>query len=331
VHIFYAWAFANASIRASFTGAASGEIGKVAWQQDDDSFWVLVDNQPMTWVEITSTTNPPNPLTDQPAAVISTVSAVGTSTAASRADHTHAHGSQTDQSLHAVATPADSGFMGSGDKAKLDSIVLTNLPNADQKAALEGTAEEPNALNRYVTEADSRLSNARTPTPHATSHGSGGTDQVVLAQSQVTGLAASLALKADDSAAVHKTGDETLAGTKTFSSPPTVPTPVAAGDAAHKGYVDGQVSAVSGSFGPPVADAAALRALASAGLPDRQVRLVEGLGALYRYDTVGTGTDNGNGIITPTDAGATGRWFKAQAATQDHEQLKGLLGGSTAT
>lgn len=34
---------------------------------------------------------------------------------------------------------------------------------------------------------------------------------------------AALALKADDSAAVHKTGDETIAGVKTFSSQPVLP------------------------------------------------------------------------------------------------------------
>ncbi|KUN03148.1 hypothetical protein AQI95_24635 [Streptomyces yokosukanensis] len=40
---------------------------------------------------------------------------------------------------------------------------------------------------------DSRLSDARTPTAHAASHGSGGSDPVALAQSQITGLAAALA------------------------------------------------------------------------------------------------------------------------------------------
>jgi hypothetical protein len=40
---------------------------------------------------------------------------------------------------------------------------------------------------------DSRLSDARTPTPHAASHGSGGSDPVALTQAQITGLAAALA------------------------------------------------------------------------------------------------------------------------------------------
>lgn len=43
---------------------------------------------------------------------------------------------------------------------------------------------------------DSRLSDSRTPSAHATSHASAGSDPVTLAQSQITGLVAGLALKA---------------------------------------------------------------------------------------------------------------------------------------
>jgi hypothetical protein len=49
-----------------------------------------------------------------------------------------------------------------------------------------------------------------------------------------------LSSKANDSAVVHNTGTETVAGVKTFSSLPTIPaTPSASTDAASKGYVDG--------------------------------------------------------------------------------------------
>jgi hypothetical protein len=43
---------------------------------------------------------------------------------------------------------------------------------------------------------DSRLSDSRTPTAHATSHASAGSDPLTLAESQITGLVADLALKA---------------------------------------------------------------------------------------------------------------------------------------
>jgi hypothetical protein len=53
----------------------------------------------------------------------------------------------------------------------------------------------------------------------------------------------SLASKADDSDVVHKSGTETVAGSKTFSASPNVPTPVNPAHATTKGYVDSVVSA----------------------------------------------------------------------------------------
>lgn len=49
-------------------------------------------------------------------------------------------------------------------------------PTSDEKAALAGTSGTPSAANRYVTNSDSRLSDARTPLAHASSHASGGAD-----------------------------------------------------------------------------------------------------------------------------------------------------------
>lgn len=83
--------------------------------------------------------------------------------------------------------------------------------------------------------------------------------------------------------------------------------------------------------GAPVADLAALRAVAEADRQDKQVRLVEsasgGVGALYRFDTGGAGSDDGDGTIAP-DAGS-GRWFKiagAAASTGDASTLNGQNG-----
>jgi len=48
---------------------------------------------------------------------------------------------------------------------------------------------------------------------------------------------------------VHVSGAETIAGTKLFSAPPTVPAPVASTDAVNKAYVDWAVASVgAGSF-----------------------------------------------------------------------------------
>ncbi len=62
--------------------------------------------------------------------------------------------------------------------------------------------------------------------------------------------AVSAAGAADDSSVVHSSRDETIAGTKTFSDSPIVPTPSNGTDAANKSYVDSV-----GSTGTPDADA----------------------------------------------------------------------------
>ena len=55
--------------------------------------------------------------------------------------------------------------------------------------------------------------------------------------------------KAVDASVVHISGTETIAGTKLFSVPPTVPAPVASTDAVNKAYVDSAVASVgAGSF-----------------------------------------------------------------------------------
>lgn len=51
------------------------------------------------------------------------------------------------------------------------------------------------AIANVVLTADSRLSNARTPTAHAASHTAAGSDPVALSESQVTGLVADLAAR----------------------------------------------------------------------------------------------------------------------------------------
>ncbi len=77
--------------------------------------------------------------------------------------------------------------------------------------------------------------------------------------------------KANDNAVVHLSGAETVTGAKTFSAPPSVPTPVGTGDVANKSYVDSQVATVgSGNF-LPTAGGAMTGALTLSGNPETLV------------------------------------------------------------
>jgi hypothetical protein len=54
LHALYTWSYANAAARTGATGFASADVGKMAWQTDNDSFWILKAATP-TWVPIQGT------------------------------------------------------------------------------------------------------------------------------------------------------------------------------------------------------------------------------------------------------------------------------------
>ena len=65
------------------------------------------------------------------------------------------------------------------------------FPTADQKNALAGTDGTPSATDKYVTNSDSRNTNARTPTAHASTHITGASDAIQLATTAQDGLLSS--------------------------------------------------------------------------------------------------------------------------------------------
>ena len=64
----------------------------------------------------------PTPLATSAPPEVANGGSIGTATSAARADHTHGHGDQTGDSLHALATPTGPGFMSDLDKSKLNGI-----------------------------------------------------------------------------------------------------------------------------------------------------------------------------------------------------------------
>lgn len=82
----------------------------------------------------------------------------------------------------------------------------TNDPTANQKAAMAGTFGSPNGTNRFVTDQDSRMTNSRTPSAHAATHGNGQSDEVSIDVTQITtGVDAGTDLTADLEEETHAT------------------------------------------------------------------------------------------------------------------------------
>ena len=49
IHISHAFEYADATARDGATGLLPADIGKISRQLDDGSFWILVDDSPVTW------------------------------------------------------------------------------------------------------------------------------------------------------------------------------------------------------------------------------------------------------------------------------------------
>lgn len=120
---------------------------------------------------------------------------------------------------------------------------------------------------------------------------------------------ATLATKAADSAVVHNSGAETVAGVKTFSSSPIVPAPTTSGQAAPKSYVD----AVVAGGGIPTTIVDAKGDLVAATANDTVVRLPVGAaGQVLKVDST-----TATGLIWATPATGSGSgvsgWFDVTA------------------
>jgi hypothetical protein len=99
----------------------------------------------------------------------------------------------------ATGAKGDTGATGSSGVVSVTAPVTNSGTSTAAILGLDQTAlaiTPSQVSGTAVITTDSRLSDARTPTTHASSHASGGSDAVTLAQSQVTGLTSALSGKA---------------------------------------------------------------------------------------------------------------------------------------
>ncbi len=132
--------------------------------------------------------------------------------------------SDLDASIQASLDNADSAVSGSVPDAS-----TTTKGKVQLAGDLSGTSDAPVVASGAITSAkiaDGTIVNTDI------------SGSAAIAQSKIANLTTDLTAKANDNAVVHLTGAETVAGVKTFSSSPVVPTPTTNTQAANKSYVD---------------------------------------------------------------------------------------------
>ena len=132
-------------------------------------------------------------LTTEGDAVAALTSALATEASTARAAET-----ANADAIATETTARGSAVTGAISTASSDATTKAAAAQAAavQRANHTGTQAPSTITGTAVVTGDSRLSDARTPTAHATSHAAAGSDPVTLAQSQVTGLVSDLATKA---------------------------------------------------------------------------------------------------------------------------------------
>ena len=58
VHALYRWQFADEATRIAASDLTAEDVGKLAWQQDDDTFWFLTNHSPITWAPMGAGADP---------------------------------------------------------------------------------------------------------------------------------------------------------------------------------------------------------------------------------------------------------------------------------
>jgi hypothetical protein len=234
------------------------------------------------------------------------------------------------------AVVGSSGTPSSSNKfvTEADTRILT----ANQQAALAGTVGTPSGSNKFVTQTDpATLTAAQQGAVAGTSGTPSGSNRFVTQQDPGVMIASVQAAVAGTSGTPSGSNrfvtenDATYVitnGTRAFTGQISGIDPSLGTHLATKAYADALFasfsSTFSGDYGPAVQDLPALRAVPPANRQDKQIRVVEDTGTIYRFDLEASGGGE------PPNAGP-GQWFKISSATQNHNLLSGLQGGNGST
>jgi hypothetical protein len=146
-HVVHSLVYADATARGAATFAAT-DVGRIALQLDDSTFWILKEHSPAVWGTITAGAVPvPG---GAPVDVTKAAADAGASTDYARADH-----------KHDVATASATGIAPGGSSTEGSS---TSLARADHTHSLPAFGA---ALGTFCQGNDARLSDARVPTGSA--------------------------------------------------------------------------------------------------------------------------------------------------------------------
>jgi hypothetical protein len=193
-HVIHSLSYADAAARTGATGLTAADVGRVALQADNATFWVLTAHSPVTWLSV--------------------VGSAGSDTSA-----IHVNASGEINGVTAKTTPA------AGD------VFLVE----DSAAAFVKKKVSASAL---VLTGDTRLSDARTPTAHASSHNAGGGDALAIDAVAGTGSLRTLGTAATAACAGN---DARLSNARTDT------------DAIHKSTA-GEIAALTRKASPVAAD-----------------------------------------------------------------------------
>jgi hypothetical protein len=110
-----------------------------------------------------------------------------------------------------------------------------------------------------------------------------------------------LTTKANDNAVVHLSSSETISGTKTFSTAPTVPAPAIAGNVANKAYVDSAVASVGAGVFLPTAGGTMTGPIT---LPSNPVAPLQSAPKQYVDAAFAVKADLISGLVPPSELGS---------------------------